>query len=92
MLELIGTGLISFWLDLVGVDVKPLDALELLALHSSPALVLAPSADRVGVNTMQQYLQKLATKGLKPANQGIWMQSGLGLLATTVRFPCLLLR
>lgn len=82
MLELIGTGLISFWLDLVGLHAKPLEALELLALHSSPALVLAPSADRVGVNTMQQYLHKLATKGLKRADQGIWMQSGLGLLAS----------
>jgi len=40
MLQLFGSGLISLWLDMTGLHVKPLDALELLALPSRPGLVL----------------------------------------------------
>ncbi len=41
MLDLIGSGLVSFWLGVAGVQAKPLEAIEVLALQSSPALVLA---------------------------------------------------
>jgi len=42
MLQLFGSGLISLWLDMTGVHVKPLDTLELLALL---AALVSPSAD-----------------------------------------------
>ncbi len=90
MLDLIGSGLVSFWLELAGIRTKPLDVQELLALQTSPALVLAPAADSAVMSTNQKYLQELETWGLKRANQGIWMQSGPILLANnsgTVPLP-----
>jgi D-alanyl-D-alanine carboxypeptidase/D-alanyl-D-alanine-endopeptidase (penicillin-binding protein 4) len=90
MLDLIGSGLVSFWLDLAGVRAQPLEALETLALHSSPTLVIAPAPDPASLMAIQQYLQALETRGLERANQGIWMQSGPMLLANnsgTVPLP-----
>lgn len=81
MLQLFSTGLISMWLDMAGVNVKPLDTLELLALPSRPGLVIAPDTNPAGAITVQQYLQGLEAKGLTRANQGVWMQSGTMLLA-----------
>jgi len=48
MLQLFGSGLISLWLDMTGLHVKPLDALELLALPSRPGLVLALIQTQLG--------------------------------------------
>lgn len=90
MLELFGSGLISFWLDAAGVRFKPREALDLLALHSSPTVVLAPGIDSIESATLQQYLQGLENRGLERAAQGIWIQSGPLLLANnsgTVPLP-----
>lgn len=90
MLQLFGSGLISLWLDMAGVHVKPPDALELLALHSSPGLILAPDPNSAGAIAVQQYLKQLEALGLVTANQGVWIQSGPMLLANnqgTVPLP-----
>lgn len=90
MLQLFGSGLISLWLDMAGLNPKPVDALELLALQSSPGLVLAPDPNPSGATTVQQYLKRLEALGLVSANQGVWMQSGPVLLANhqgTVPLP-----
>lgn len=90
MLQLFGSGLISLWLDMVGVHAKPLDALEELALQSSPGLVLVPDPNPSGATTVQQYLKGLEALGLVTANQGVWIQSGPMLLANnqgTVPLP-----
>lgn len=90
MLDLIGSGLVSFWLGAAGVQAKPLEAIELLALQSSPALVLAAAPHPAEVATIGQYLHGLETEGLGRANQGIWMQSGPMLMANnngTVPLP-----
>lgn len=90
MLDLIGSGLVSFWLDVAGVQAKPLEAFELLALQSSPALILAPDPDPIEKTTIGQYLHGLETGGMARASQGIWMQSGPMLLASnngTVPLP-----
>lgn len=90
MLDLIGSGLVSFWLDLAGVRTQPLEALETIALQSSPTLVIAPAPDPASLTAIQQYLQALETRGLARANQGIWMQSGPMLIANnsgTVPLP-----
>lgn len=90
MLDLIGSGLVSFWLGAAGVQAKPLEAIELLALQSSPALVLAAAPHPAEVATIGQYLHGLETEGLGRANQGIWMQSGPILMANnngTVPLP-----
>jgi D-alanyl-D-alanine carboxypeptidase/D-alanyl-D-alanine-endopeptidase (penicillin-binding protein 4) len=90
MLELLGSGLISVWLNMAGIRTKPLDVLEILAAQGSPALVLAPDPNPDALTTIQQYLKGLEALGLARANQGIWMQSGPLLLANnngTVPLP-----
>jgi serine-type D-Ala-D-Ala carboxypeptidase/endopeptidase (penicillin-binding protein 4) len=85
MLEIFGSGLFSLWLSMAGVQVKPMEALEALALQSSPGLVLATDPNPAGASVVQEYLKGLATSKLVAQNlaesQGIWMQSGPMLMA-----------
>ncbi|MBD2360196.1 D-alanyl-D-alanine carboxypeptidase [Anabaena minutissima FACHB-250] len=85
MLELLGSGLVSLWLEMAGVQIKPSDALDALTWQSSPGLVIAPDPNPAGANTVKQYLQGLLTSKLIAQNltqsQGIWMQSGPVLMA-----------
>lgn len=85
MLELLGSGLVSLWLEMAGVQVKPSDALDAITWQSSPGLVIAPDPNPAGANTVKQYLQGLLTSKLIAQNlapsQGIWMQSGPMLMA-----------
>ncbi|KAB8335368.1 D-alanyl-D-alanine carboxypeptidase [Scytonema tolypothrichoides VB-61278] len=85
MLELFGSGLISVWLEMAGVAVKPINALDILAWQGSPGLVVAADPNPAGSNTVLEYLKGLQTLKLVAANQiesqGIWMQSGPMLMA-----------
>ncbi|RCJ29106.1 D-alanyl-D-alanine carboxypeptidase [Nostoc minutum NIES-26] len=85
MLELLGSGLVSLWLEMAGVQIKPSDALDALAWQSSPGLVLAPDPNPAGTSTVTEYLKGLITSKLVAQNliesQGIWMQSGPMLMA-----------
>ncbi|MDJ0676161.1 MAG: D-alanyl-D-alanine carboxypeptidase [Calothrix sp. MO_167.B42] len=85
MLELFGSGLVTVWLNMAGVQVNPLEALETLTWQSTPGVVVLPDPNPVGKNTVQKYLQGLVkTKLIDPKltqNQGIWMQSGPMLMA-----------
>ncbi|MDF5730894.1 MAG: D-alanyl-D-alanine carboxypeptidase [Rhizonema sp. PD38] len=85
MLELLGSGLVSVWLQMVGVPVKPLDALDVLAWQSSPGLVLAADPNPAAATTVQQYLQDLQKLKLvsreQAESQGVWIQSGPMLMA-----------
>ncbi len=90
MLQLFGSGLISLWLDMTGLHVLPLDALELLALPSRPGLVLAADSNPSGATLVQQYLKRLEGLGMSTENQGVWIQSGPVLMANhqgTVPLP-----
>ncbi|MBE9004754.1 D-alanyl-D-alanine carboxypeptidase [Fortiea sp. LEGE XX443] len=85
MLELLSSGLVSLWLEMAGVEIKPSDALEALAGQVNPGLVLASDPNPTGVNTVQKYLQELIKSKLVAQNlaesQGIWLQSGPILMA-----------
>lgn len=81
MLQLFGSGLISLWLDMAGVHAGVGDALDLLALQSSPGLVVAPEPNPAAQIAVQQYLKGLEASGLVTANQGVWIQAGPVLLA-----------
>ncbi|MDJ0800432.1 MAG: D-alanyl-D-alanine carboxypeptidase [Calothrix sp. MO_167.B12] len=85
MLELIGSGLMTVWLNMAGVEVKPLEALETLTWQSTPGLVVLPDPNPVSKNTVKQYLQGLVKTKLIDTSlaqsQGIWMQSGPMLMA-----------
>ncbi|SRR5579883_395703 len=85
MLELFGSGLISLWLEMAGVQVKPIDALDILAWQSSPGLILTTDPNPAGTTTVQEYLKDLQTlklvTGNQTDNQGVWIQSGPMLMA-----------
>ncbi|MBD2497089.1 D-alanyl-D-alanine carboxypeptidase [Nostoc sp. FACHB-280] len=85
MLELLSSGLVSLWLEMAGVEIKPSDALEALAGQANPGLVLASDPNPIGVTTVQQYLQGLVKSKLVAQNlaesQGVWLQSGPILMA-----------
>ena len=85
MLELFGSGLVSLWLDMAGVQVKPVKAFDVLAWQAGTNLVLTPDPNLVKNNTIPEYLQELQSlKLIKPEQiqiQGIWMQSGPILMA-----------
>lgn len=85
MLELLGSGLFSLWLEMAGVDVKPIDALDVLAWQSSPGLVLAPDPNPAGNTIVEKYLRELIDRKLitndLSNSQGIWIQSGPMLMA-----------
>ncbi|MBD2385407.1 D-alanyl-D-alanine carboxypeptidase [Cylindrospermum sp. FACHB-282] len=85
MLELLGSGLVSLWLEMAGVQIKPLEALDTLTWQGSPGLIIAPDPNPVGPTTVQEYLKGLITSKLVGQNliqsQGIWMQSGPMLMA-----------
>ncbi|MEC4814142.1 MAG: D-alanyl-D-alanine carboxypeptidase [Scytonema sp. PMC 1069.18] len=85
MLELFGSGLISIWLEMAGVQVKPTDILDVLSWQSSPGLVLASDPNPAGATVVQQYLKGLQTLKLvtpeQTQSQGIWLQSGPMLMA-----------
>ncbi len=81
MLELFGSGLISLWLDMAGVHVNTLDALDVLSWQSSPGLVIAPDPNPAWATTVDQYLKGLQAAKLSPADQGVWIQSGPVLMA-----------
>ena len=90
MLQLFGSGLLSLWLDMVGLHTKPLDISELSAWQANPGLALASDPNSAGAITVQQYLKGLEAKKLAAASQGVWMQSGPVLLAShqgTVPLP-----
>ncbi len=85
MLELFGSGLVSLWLDMAGVKVKPMQAIDVLAWQAGPGLVLAPDPNLARSNTIREYLKELqALRLIKPEQtqvQGIWIQSGPILMA-----------
>lgn len=85
MLELFGSGLVTLWLEMAGVQVKPVNLFETLAWQNNPGLVIAPDPNPTGVSVVEKYFQQLATgKLIAPEtlqSQGIWIQSGPMLMA-----------
>ena len=85
MLELLGSGLFSLWLEIAKVQVQPLEALSVLAWQGSPSFIIVPDPSPAGAITVQEYLKGLITSKLIDQNlmssQGIWLQSGPMLMA-----------
>jgi serine-type D-Ala-D-Ala carboxypeptidase/endopeptidase (penicillin-binding protein 4) len=85
MLELLGSGLFSLWLEMAKVQVQPLETLSVLAWEGSSSLILIPDPSPAGAITVQEYLKSLISSKLIDKNlidsQGIWLQSGPMLMA-----------
>lgn len=74
MLQLFGTGVISLWLQAMGLN--PPTPQDWLA-YGVPAL----SPIQPATATVEPYLQQLAQESFSSTNQGIWIQAGETLLA-----------
>ncbi|MBE9257348.1 MULTISPECIES: D-alanyl-D-alanine carboxypeptidase [Aphanizomenonaceae] len=85
MLELLGSGLFSMWLEVAKAQIQPLEALSVLAWQGSSSLILVPDPSPAGAITVHEYLNGLITSKLIDQNlmssQGIWLQSGPMLMA-----------
>jgi len=77
MLQLFSSGLMSLWLQQAGVPARSFD---LQTWQESPGLVLTDAVTPQTIATVDQYLKGLGSKGMAPAQQGIWLQSGTTLL------------
>ncbi|MTJ51402.1 D-alanyl-D-alanine carboxypeptidase, partial [Anabaena sp. UHCC 0253] len=81
----LGSGFLSLWLEIARVQVRPLDALGVLAWEGSTSLILVPDPSPAGALTVQEYLKGLITSKLIDqsliSHQGIWLQSGPMLIA-----------
>jgi D-alanyl-D-alanine carboxypeptidase/D-alanyl-D-alanine-endopeptidase (penicillin-binding protein 4) len=77
MLQLFGAGIISLWLETIGIQPPTWQPQELL----TPNLLLLEHQDPSIKATVKQYLERLSQKGFIQAEQGIWIQSGDNLLA-----------
>ncbi len=79
MLELLGSGIISLWLEAIGVYPP--------ALPQEPtplSLLLVEQRQPQVESIVQQYLQGLSQRGFVQAGQGIWLQSDRSLLTQHV--------
>lgn len=76
MLQLFSAGVVSLWLEMMGVP-----ASELHSTVAASDILLLGHQEPATEATIQQYLKELSQKGYTQTNQGIWMQSGHTLLA-----------
>lgn len=77
MLELFGAGVISLWLELVGIEPPTLQSVDRSAKNG----LFLHRQDPLAAGTVQQYLKQLSQKGFAETEQGVWIQSGEQLLA-----------
>ncbi|NET03180.1 MAG: D-alanyl-D-alanine carboxypeptidase [Symploca sp. SIO2B6] len=79
---LIASGLIAILRSVWAMMPVKLDRVELMAWQDLPLFVLPPEPDPAAQEIVEQYLEKLSSKGALPQNQGVWIQSGMRRLAT----------
>lgn len=90
MLELVSSGLLSVWLNMVGIHASAQDVFTLIAGPGIPGLALAGEPDQIAETILKQYIKDLTAKGNPEKGQGIWIQSGPLVLASnqgTVPLP-----
>ncbi|MGK7952015.1 MAG: D-alanyl-D-alanine carboxypeptidase/D-alanyl-D-alanine-endopeptidase [Xenococcaceae cyanobacterium] len=81
MLEIISFGIISFLSEIFGRSSVDLEPMELLSWQNTELFILPEvSRDSVVETIIQDYLQTLASKGISPSQQGVWIQSDWGKL------------
>jgi D-alanyl-D-alanine carboxypeptidase/D-alanyl-D-alanine-endopeptidase (penicillin-binding protein 4) len=78
---IIASGLVALLLKLVGLQPATLDTVQLLAWQDMPMFALQTAPDPAAEGIMRQYLKAWGAKGAAQPNQGVWIQSGLSILA-----------
>lgn len=82
MWELFGSGLLSVWLNAVGVETTVTDSWDRFSGAATPGLALVGTKEPATDAIVQSYLQQLSAKGLLREEQGIWIQTGYQLLTS----------
>ncbi len=75
MLQLFSAGVISLWLETVGIPASKLDSTV-----AASSILLLDHQEPATEATIRQYLKGLSQKGSAQTNQGVWIQSGYTLL------------
>ena len=76
MIDILSSGLVGVWLQMAGMDQGELHASVWQNLETELSQVVFPQQpDPVAEAVVQQYLNRLAAKGLSKDVQGIWVQS-----------------
>ncbi|VXD11557.1 D-alanyl-D-alanine carboxypeptidase [Planktothrix paucivesiculata] len=76
MIDILSSGLVGVWLQMAGIDRAGLNTSVLENLETELSQVVFPEQpDPVAEAVVQQYLNRLAAKGLSKDVQGIWVQS-----------------
>ncbi|MEL7038902.1 MAG: D-alanyl-D-alanine carboxypeptidase [Cyanobacteria bacterium J06592_8] len=85
MLDVFSSGVLSAWLEMAGVDAIELNAATRQVWQDGiTKLILLDQPDPVATNLVEQYLNRLAARGLSDQVQGVWIQSGPISLANNV--------
>lgn len=85
MLDVFSSGVLSAWLEMAGVDAIELNAATRQVWQDGiTKLILLDQPDPVATNLVDQYLNRLAARGLSDSVQGVWIQSGPISLANNV--------
>ncbi|HBW57581.1 MAG TPA: D-alanyl-D-alanine carboxypeptidase [Oscillatoriales bacterium UBA8482] len=76
MIDILSSGLVGVWLQMAGIDRAGLNTSVLENLETELSQVVFPQQpDPVAEAVVQQYLNRLAAKGLSKDVQGVWVQS-----------------
>lgn len=85
MLDVISSGVLSAWLEMAGVDPIELNAATHQVWQGGLSkLILLDQPDPIATDLVQQYLNRLAARGLSDRVQGVWIQAGPISLADNV--------
>lgn len=83
MLEIISLGIVSFLSEIFGRSPATLEPMQLLSWQNTELFILPEiKPDPLAEEIVRDYLQALATKGISPDQQGVWLQSDWGELVT----------
>ncbi|MEB3282607.1 MAG: D-alanyl-D-alanine carboxypeptidase [Lyngbya sp.] len=85
MLDVFSSGVLSAWLEMAGVDPIELNAATRQVWQGGLSkLILLDQPDPIATDLVQQYLNRLAARGLSDQVQGVWIQAGPISLANNV--------
>ncbi|MFZ1025014.1 MAG: D-alanyl-D-alanine carboxypeptidase [Limnoraphis robusta] len=85
MLDVFSSGVLSVWLEMAGVNKIELNAATRQVWEGGLSkLILLDQPDPIAASLVEQYLNRLAERGLSDQVQGVWIQAGPVSMASNV--------
>ncbi|MEA5519778.1 D-alanyl-D-alanine carboxypeptidase [Limnoraphis robusta] len=85
MLDVFSSGVLSVWLEMAGVNKIELNAATRQVWEGGLSkLILLDQPDPIAASLVEQYLNRLAERGLSDQVQGVWIQAGPISMASNV--------